>query len=116
MVLFLHNLNFLAALATLYSSRRWAVEVALRNPALVVSLLCHCSTGNSWSISTNNRDLILWINCLLAACRRTLSALATFASTFQLWEESLDPGLVDKVEGSTEGSEEDKVKEDAGGC
>jgi hypothetical protein len=30
-----------------------------------------------------------------------------------LWEESLDPGLVDEVEGSCEGGEEEEVEEDA---
>jgi hypothetical protein len=31
-----------------------------------------------------------------------------------LWEEGLDPGFVDKVEGSAETSEENEVEEDAG--
>jgi hypothetical protein len=30
-----------------------------------------------------------------------------------LWEESLDPGFVDEVEGSGEGGEEEEVQEDA---
>ena len=81
----------------------------LRNPALIIALRCHRSSGHSRSISPRSRNLLLRVNRLLR--NRTL---ATLAAALQLWEERLDPGLVDKVESSQEASEEEEVKEDAG--
>jgi hypothetical protein len=71
--------------------------MTFRNPAFIIRRLGHGASRNSRSISANNRHLLLGIKCLLRASRRTLGALATLAAALQLWEEGLDPGLVDEV-------------------
>jgi len=83
----------------------------IRNPALIIRLLRLSTSRNSRSISPNDRDLILGRNGSFGTSGRTLSALATFSSAFGLWEEGCDPGLVDEIEGTSEGGEEEEVKE-----
>lgn len=114
MHLFLHDFSLLGALSTLDALSRRAVEMTLRDPALVISLLGQCTSRDSWSISTNDRHLLLGVKCLLGSGRGTLCALATFSAALQLWEEGLDPGLVDEVQGSSECGEEEEVEENAG--
>jgi hypothetical protein len=87
--------------------------MVLRDPALIISLLSLSTGGNSWSICSNHRNLLINRDCLLCACRRTLSALSTLATTLCLREEGLDPGLVDKIEGSSGCAGEEEVQEDA---
>lgn len=88
--------------------------MTLRNPTLIISLLRQSPRSNSRSIRSNDRNLIFRINSFLSAQGGTLRALSAFASAFGLWEEGLDPGFVDEVEGSAESSEENEVEEDAG--
>lgn len=83
------------------------------DPALVISLLSQRLSCDSWSISTNNRDLILDIDCLLASSGRTLGALATFSTFASLREERFDPGSVNEVESTTGDCEEEEIEEDA---
>ena len=82
-----------------------------RNPALIIRL---CPTRDSWAIRTDNTDLISGIN-FLRTTRRSLGALAAFAATALLGEQSADPGAVDEVAGTGEGGEEEKVEEDSVG-
>ena len=88
--------------------------MTLWDPALIIRLLRQGTTGHSWSVSANNRILLLGVQCLLGTSRGTLGALAALSAALQLWEECLDPGLVDEVDGSYESGEEEEVKEDAG--
>ena len=90
-----------------------AVQVVLRDPALIICLLGLSTSSNSWSICANDRDLVLRSHSLLRATGRTLGTLTTLSAALGLWEEGLDPGLVDEVEGSGEGCEEEEVQEDA---
>lgn len=87
--------------------------MVLRDPALIIHLLSLSTGRNSWSICSNHRHLFINRDCLLCACGRTLSALSTLATTLCLREESLDPGLVDEIEGSSGGAGEEEVQEDA---
>lgn len=62
-----HNFDLLAgALNTLCLG---AVDVVVWDPALVISLFRQSPSGDSWSISTNNRDLVLRGHSLLASSR-----------------------------------------------
>ena len=109
-----HDLGLLlrggAALDALGS---WAVQVVLRNPALIICLLGLSTSSDSRSICANDRNLVFRSHSLLGATGRTLSALATLSAALGLWEEGLDPSLVDEVESSSEGCEEEEVQEDA---
>jgi hypothetical protein len=49
----------------------------------------------------------------MTATGRTLGTLPTLSTALGLWEEGLDPGLIDEVEGSGEGGEEEEVQENA---
>lgn len=79
-----------------------------RDPALVVL----GAGSDSRTISTNNSNLLSGVD-LLGALGGLLSTLTTLATTLLLGEESSDPGVVDEVDGSSEGAEEDEVEEDA---
>ncbi len=87
--------------------------MVVRNPALIIGFLGQSSSRNGRSISSNNRHLLLNWDSLLGSSGRTFGTLASLASAFGLWEEGLDPGLVDKVEGADEGSEEEEIQKDA---
>ena len=87
--------------------------MAVRNPALIICFLSQSTSRNSWSISTNDRDLILGRNRSLTSTGRTLGALTALASALGLWEQGLDPSLVDEVESSSEYAGDDEVEEDA---
>lgn len=78
-----------------------------RDPALVV-LSAGC---DGWAVSTNNSNLLRGVD-LLSSLGGPLSALTTLAAAFLLGEEGTDPGVVDEVDGSSKGAEEDKVEED----
>jgi hypothetical protein len=78
------------------------------DPALVIGLSSGC---DSRVVSTNNTSLVGWVG-FLATAGRCLSTLATFTTTALLREEGGDPGVVDEVDGSTEGSEKDGIEED----
>lgn len=80
------------------------------DPARIESL---GATGDGGSISAHNGDLVSGINAL-ASTRRLLGALAALSTALLLGEEGRDPGLIDEVEGSGEGTEKDEVEEDAG--
>jgi hypothetical protein len=99
-----------AALNTLSS---WAVDVVLWDPALIIRLLSQSTSSDSWSISANNGNLVVHVDSLLGASRRSLGALTTLTTTASLREEGFDPGLVDKVESSGEGGAQEEVQEDA---
>jgi hypothetical protein len=86
-----------------------------RNPALIVSLLRHGASCHRGSITSNDGNLVLRGDCFLRASRGTLCALSALAAAAGLWEERLNPGLVDKVECASEGAEEEEIEEDAAG-
>lgn len=86
-----------------------ALQVRSGDPALVVL----GARGDRRAIGTDNSDLLRGVD-LLGALGRLLGALTTLAAALLLGEESGDPGVVDEVDGSNEGAEEDEVKEDAG--
>jgi hypothetical protein len=86
-----------------------ALQVRGRDPALVVL----GARGDSRAIGTDNGDLLGGVD-LLGALGRLLGALTTLAASLLLGEEGGDPGVVDEVDGSSEGAEEDEVEEDAG--
>lgn len=79
-----------------------------RDPARVVAL---GARGNSRSISAENSSLVLGVNGF-AATGGALGALAALAAALLLGKEGGDPGVVDEVDGSGEGAEEDEVEED----
>jgi len=91
----------------------WAVDVVVWDPALVISLLRQILVGDRWPISTDNRELLISWDGLLGTGEGTTGALTTLAAALALWEEGLDPSLIDEVESSGEGGEEDEVEEDA---
>jgi len=78
------------------------------DPALVIGLSSGC---DSRVVSTNNTSLVGWVD-FLATAGRCFGALATFTTTALLREEGGDPGVVDEVDGSTEGCEKDGIEED----
>ena len=86
-----------------------ALQMRGRDPALVVLR----ARGDSRAVSADNANLLGGVD-LLRALGRLLGALTTLAAALLLGEESGDPGVVDEVDGSNEGAEEDEVKEDAG--
>lgn len=86
----------LAAGARLYALSDRAVDVVVRDPALVIGL----------AGGLGAREGISGVDGLL-------DGLLGGARSLGLGEQSLDPGLVDKEEGATENSSEDKVQEDA---
>ena len=85
----------------------------LWDPVLVICLLGQVLVGNSWSITSNNAELLLNWDGLLGASKGAASTLTTLASLAGLWEESLDPGLVNVVHGSSSGGSEDQIEEEA---
>lgn len=87
----------------------WALEVLGRDPALIIGLR---TASDSGTIGANNRSLIRGID-LLRATGGLLSTLATLAAALFLGEESGDPGVVDEVDGSGKGGQEDEVEEDS---
>lgn len=78
------------------------------DPALIVRL---CATGDSWSVSTNNADLVGWVD-FLRLSGRALGPLAAFAAATLLGKECRDPGVVDEVAGASKSGSEDQVEED----
>ena len=78
-----------------------------RNPTLIVGFCTRC---HSWTISSNDRDLIRRVD-LLRLTRRFLGPFAAFAAASLLWEKCSDPRAVDEVTGTTEGSEQEEVQE-----
>lgn len=85
------------------------------DPALIVRLLRQILGGDSWSISTNDTQLLFGWHGLLDTTQRATRTLTSLASTLGLGEESLDPGLVDKVERSGGSGGKHKVEEDTRG-
>ena len=79
-----------------------------RDPALVIRL---CTTGYGWSIRSEDGDLVSWVH-LLRTPRGLFRALAALASAAFLGKEGGNPGVVDEVAGTTEGSAEEKIEED----
>ena len=78
----------------------------LRNPAFIIRLL-RCATCHCRPINTTSGHWILRASC------RTLGALFPTLALPLLWEESLDPSLINEIEGSGEGGEEDEIEEDS---
>lgn len=101
--------------AALDLPRRWAVDVVVWDPALIVRLLRQILGGNSRSVSANDAQLLIGWHGLLGTSQRAARALASLASALGLGEESLDPGLVHEVERSGGSGGKHKVEEDAGG-
>ena len=81
-----------------------------RDPGLVVG---GSTAGDSRTIGTDNADLLGRID-LLGTAGRALGALAALAATLLLGEEGGDPGVVNKVDGTSKDTAEDEVEEDAG--
>lgn len=99
-------LHFLFGLsATLDTPRDGAVEVVLGNPTLVVALVGVGAAGGAGRLGARER---LSLGGDLAA-----SLLARVLLGAGLREQSLDPGLVDPVEGAAEDAGEEEVEEDA---
>jgi hypothetical protein len=92
-------------LATLHPLGLRAVDDMVRNPAFIICLL-RDATCHSGSISSTRGYRFLGGSC------RALSTFATLASSL-LWEESLDPCLINEVEGSSESREEEEIQEDS---
>jgi len=65
------------------------------------------------AISTDDGNLLGRVD-LLGATGRLLRALTALAAATLLGEEGGDPGVVDEVDGATEGAQQDEVEEDAG--
>ena len=107
-----HNLD-LSLASTLNSLCLGTVNVVIWDPALIVCLLCHSTSCNSRSISTNDRDLFLGRKSWLGASGRTFGTLTTFSTTLCLWEERFDPGLVYEVNCTEESREEEEIQENA---
>ena len=51
--------------AALDSLGGWTVDMVLRDPALIICLLCHSSSGNSRAICANDGDLVNRVDSLL---------------------------------------------------
>jgi hypothetical protein len=83
-----------------------ALQMGCGYPALIV---CLCARSNSRAVSPHNGDLVSGID-LLGAARRLLGALATLATALLLGEDGGDPGVVDEVDGSAEGAEDDQIE------
>lgn len=83
--------------------------MSCRDPTLIIRLGPTCHRR---AIRTNYADLVGGID-FLRATRGFLGALAAFAATAFLREESADPGAVDEVAGAGEGREEEEVEEDS---
>jgi hypothetical protein len=86
--------------AGLDASSDGAVDVALGDPALVVVL---SRSGGDTRLVGAGDGLGLDL----------LGLLGGAGSALGLGEEGLDPGLVDKVQGTSEGTSEEEVEEDA---
>lgn len=86
-----------------------ALKVRGGDPALIVGL---STRGDSGTVSTDNSNLVGGVD-LLGASGGLLGALAALAAALLLGEEGRDPGVVDEVDGSGEGAQEDSVQEDA---
>lgn len=86
----------LAAGARLYALGDRAVDVVVRDPALVVRLAGGLGAGEG-----------------IGGVDGLLGGLLGGARLLGLGEQGLDPGLVDKEEGASEGGSEDQVEEDA---
>ena len=80
------------------------------DPALIVGL---GTGGDSRAVSADDGNLVGRVD-LLGSTGRLLGALAALATALLLGEEGGDPGVVDEVDGSSEGAQEDDVEEDAG--
>lgn len=89
--------TLLLAGARLYALGDRAVDVVVRDPALVVRLAGGLGAGKG-----------------IGGVDGLLDRLLGRARSLSLGEQSLDPGLVDEEEGAAEDSSEDKVQEDAG--
>jgi hypothetical protein len=87
--------------------------VSGRDPALVESTsLCAASDGRA--VGTNDGNLVGRVD-LLGLAGGALGALAALAAAALLGEESGNPGVVDEVDDTAEGGEEEEVEEDAVG-
>ena len=84
------------------------------DPLLIISLLGQILVGNGWSISTNDAKLLINWDGLLGASEGTASALASLTVALGLWEEGLEPGLVDEVHSSGTRGGEHEVEKEAG--
>lgn len=100
--------------AALNLPRRWAVDVVVWDPVLVVRLLCQVLCGDSWSVRANDAQLLIGRHSF-GTTQRAARTLASLTSALGLGEESLNPGLVHGVECSSGSRGKNKVKEDAGG-
>lgn len=85
-----------------------ALQMGSGDPAFIVGL---CTGSNSRSISTGNSNLVSGID-LLASAGGAFGTLATLATALLLRKQSGNPGVVNKVDGSGEGSEENNIEED----
>ena len=84
--------------------------MVIRDPALVISLLSQSTSSNSRPICTNDGDLVIHTNSLLGSRRGALGTLATLTTALCLREKSLNPGLVDEVQSSSDSSREEEVQ------
>ena len=82
------------------------------DPALIVRLLRQILGGDSWSVSTDDTQLLFGRHSLLGTSQGAARALASLASALGLGEESLDPGLVHEEERSGSSGGKHKVEED----
>ncbi len=94
--------------AALNAPRHGAVDVVVGDPALVVALGAVAAAGGAGRLGARER-LDLGGRGLAGSSR----LLAAGRGNARLREESLDPGLVDEVEGRAEDGGEEEVEEDA---
>lgn len=78
------------------------------DPALII---CLRTTRHSRSIRPDDGDLVSWVY-LLRPPRGLFRALAAFTSAAFLGKEGGNPGVVDEVACTTEGSAEEEIEED----
>lgn len=90
---------------TLFPSLTWRVNMMRRNPALVISLR---ATSNSWSISTQDPNLIARVDSL-GPSRRPSCPFPAFAFAALLRKERGDPGAVNEIASCGKQSSKEEV-------
>lgn len=86
-----------------------ALQMLHRDPALIV---CLGTTSDGRAISTDHSNLLRGVD-LLGTEGRLLRAFTALATALLLRKEGRNPGVVDEVDGSAEGTQEYEVQEDA---
>lgn len=83
--------------------------MVLWNPALIVGL---CARGDSRAVRANDGHLVCRVD-FLRATGGSFRSLSSFSTATLLWEQSCNPGVVDKVASAGERCEKEEIEEDA---